>query len=66
MERDLQLRRNIRLYINQVKKASPLLGHCTPWRDPDPRAIASGLADAQDRSFAFPNCVCSQAPHSHR
>ena len=41
------------LYLNHVKKASILLEQDTSWHD----AIAKGMANAQDRSFAFPNYV---------
>ena len=48
------------LHVNHVKKASPLLGRCASWHDPEIRAIANGLANAQDRSIAFPNFVMPQ------
>ena len=47
------------LYLNHVKKASILLEQDTSWRDAEIRAIANGMANAQDRSFAFPTYVLS-------
>ena len=57
MERNLQLRKNRRSIRGPRKKASLLLGQWATWHDAETRPIAKGLANAQDRSFAFPNCV---------
>ena len=48
------------LYLNHVKKAAVLLGQDTSWHDTEMKAIAKGLANAQDKSFAFSNYVFSQ------
>ena len=44
-------------YINHVRKAAILLGHDDAWIAPEVRLIAKGLRSAQEKSFAFPNCV---------
>ena len=46
-------------YLPHVKKACFLLDLNTSWDTPAARAIARGLENSQDRSFAFPNFIFS-------
>ena len=48
------------MYLRHLQKESFLLGQPINWMSPEVKTIATGLANAQDKSFQFPNFTQSK------